>query len=253
MINIWIQFIRKLDPYTIPVFKLYYMMTYVLVVIVGILFPVLSIFYNIHMKVRILSNPSFKVIEYKRAFFLLWLLTMLIGLNSIFAHSTSIPLGLSITRLWPTLIVCFLISILFLLMMRQLRNIRDSNAQRVLDKMKEVAFLLPGSRQEFYWFVTLSFTAGICEEILFRGFLYNSIRLHLPVIVSVFLTNVSFAVAHSGSGAKNITGSFILGVIFSMLYLITGNLLASMLLHAAIDLNTGVTSFKAIRVLKREQ
>lgn len=78
-------------------------------------------------------------------------------------------------------------------------------------------------------FTTLVVIAPICEEVLFRGYLFGKLKKHIPVWVAIIVTSLSFGLIH---GAWNLAvDTFALSVILCLLREITGNLWASILLH----------------------
>ena len=101
-----------------------------------------------------------------------------------------------------------------------------------------LAFLLPQGPGERLTFVAVAFTAGICEEILYRGFLLHVFHadLHLPVRWAAAAAVAAFGIAHSYQGARGIAASTLLGALFMGLYLLTRSLIPCMLLHALVDL-----------------
>jgi membrane protease YdiL (CAAX protease family) len=101
--------------------------------------------------------------------------------------------------------------------------------------------LLPETSQERRWFAAISITAGVCEEILFRGFLIGflmrlPVGLHLPISVALVLSAVAFGLNHIYQGKTGLISTALGGLAFGGLFLLTGNLLLPMLFHAAADL-----------------
>jgi membrane protease YdiL (CAAX protease family) len=113
-------------------------------------------------------------------------------------------------------------------------------AESVIEKMKDNFQYLPKSKREFIWFNLLSLSAGICEEIIFRLFMFSYLLEHTNLVIAFILTNVIFAVTHIGSGKPNIISAFILGLLFTAIYYYTSNIWLSVILHSAIDINAGV-------------
>ncbi len=105
--------------------------------------------------------------------------------------------------------------------------------------MKPLRFILPATGEERWWWVAICATAGIGEEILYRGFLIQYFRhapLHLNLIPALMLACAVFGFAHIYQGLKGIVGTGILGLLLSAVFVITGNLLVPVILHFLIDL-----------------
>lgn len=101
------------------------------------------------------------------------------------------------------------------------------------------SFFLPVTPSERRWFAALCVTAGICEEILFRGFLFHAIRLwplQLGLTAALLMSSVIFGFNHLYQGLGGVVSTSIAGVLFGLLFLLTANLALAIVLHAAIDL-----------------
>jgi membrane protease YdiL (CAAX protease family) len=101
-----------------------------------------------------------------------------------------------------------------------------------------VAFLLPRTARERRWGVATAFTAGICEEVVFRGaFLAGAVGLlHLSLPIAALATSLFFGLGHLYQGLPGVLATTVFGLVATGLYVFTGSLLLSVLLHAAVDL-----------------
>ncbi len=81
-------------------------------------------------------------------------------------------------------------------------------------------------------------TAGICEEVLYRGLLIALAvdLLGLSVLGAAILAVAIFAVAHVYQGLSGMLGTGLLGAVLAALYVTTGSLLLPIIVHALIDL-----------------
>jgi membrane protease YdiL (CAAX protease family) len=107
------------------------------------------------------------------------------------------------------------------------------------DALKSLSFFLPATWEERRWYAFVCVTAGSCEEILFRGFLLHYLRafpfsLHLTLAMT--LAAIIFGLQHLYQGAAGAASTVVLGMLFTMLFLLTGNLLLPMLFHVTLDL-----------------
>lgn len=73
-----------------------------------------------------------------------------------------------------------------------------SNSNGIRDIRKTVRDLLGPALDEASWLdiLILALLAGVCEEVLFRGFLYPWVRLFNPFF-AILLTNLVFAILHA--------------------------------------------------------
>ena len=107
------------------------------------------------------------------------------------------------------------------------------------EALKSMAWFLPATWVERRWFGYVCVTAGICEETLFRGFLLHylhafpwSLNLTLALLVSAII----FGLQHLYQGVAEAIQSGVIGLLMGVLFLLTGNLLTPMIVHAALDL-----------------
>ena len=116
--------------------------------------------------------------------------------------------------------------------------IHPAMRSRINSTLQPLAFLLPQGADERRMFVAVALTAGICEEVLYRGFLLHvctvSAGMRAPVAIS--LSVIAFGVAHLYQGWKGALGATVLGALLMAGYLVTGSLLPGIVIHALIDL-----------------
>jgi len=105
-----------------------------------------------------------------------------------------------------------------------------------VDKLR---FALPANAREHFWWALLSITAGICEECLFRSFLFQYFRSapwQLGFGTAMAIACVLFGLGHLYQGVVAATGTGVLAFLFFLLFLGSGSLLIPILLHALADL-----------------
>jgi membrane protease YdiL (CAAX protease family) len=206
-----------------------------LLLIIVLIVPVLAVL-NSAATTRILNErPDLRWAFYQQGILFQWLLVALIGLALWWQG-----VGLSAIGLWSVWRLDFWLSFvgLSLLSLLVYRWYRPGAvvSRRVNKLYRHVAHYLPVDHRSFHWGVPMALTAGVCEELIFRGYLYHQLLNWMPVWLAVILVNVVFAVTHYATGLLNMLGSFLLGLLFSSLFLLTGDLWLSMWLHALIDL-----------------
>ncbi len=97
--------------------------------------------------------------------------------------------------------------------------------------------MLPRTARERWCAVGTSVTAGVCEEIIFRGLLIAvGVSLGLPLYAAAGLALVVFTLAHLYQGVRDMLLVGLLGLALTYLYLSTGNLIAPILVHVLVDL-----------------
>jgi membrane protease YdiL (CAAX protease family) len=107
------------------------------------------------------------------------------------------------------------------------------------EKLAPVAYLLPRTTDENRWFLALSITAGICEELLVRGYLVWVFRPFVGLWAAVAISIVAFGLAHAYQGVRGILKTGAVGVAMNAIVLLAGWLVPAMLFHAVIDATSG--------------
>lgn len=112
--------------------------------------------------------------------------------------------------------------------------------ERLSARLAPVKRLMPSSRAEWPGFVALAITAGVCEELLFRGFLLWLFSQFLPLWWMAALAQAAlFGIAHAYQGPRGVFLTFAVGVFLTGVMWISGSIWPAMLLHALLDLNSG--------------
>ncbi|MFC4526578.1 CPBP family intramembrane metalloprotease [Dyella halodurans] len=113
---------------------------------------------------------------------------------------------------------------------------------RYAKAIRSLRFISPVSRKERRWWIVVSVTAGVTEELLFRGFLLEYLRghldggPHLSLTLAWLLSSVAFGIGHAYQGWVGIMRTASAGLAFGLLAILTGNLVLPILLHCLIDL-----------------
>jgi membrane protease YdiL (CAAX protease family) len=109
---------------------------------------------------------------------------------------------------------------------------------------KTVNSLLPQSMLEILVWIATSITAGVCEEMAFRGYLQRQLHaLTGSVLAAVLGQGVVFGLLHLYQGWKNVIVVSVLGVMFGALAAWRRNLRANILVHAWGDVWEGWLKF----------
>jgi membrane protease YdiL (CAAX protease family) len=109
---------------------------------------------------------------------------------------------------------------------------------KVAEQFQTVRWYMPHGRHEVRTFYAASMTAGICEEILYRGYLIWYLAQLTSLWVAVPASSVLFGMAHLYLGKAAALRAGLVGLLLAGLYLFTGSLWAPIVLHAAFDLGS---------------
>lgn len=139
-------------------------------------------------------------------------------------------------------------AIAFLLV--QVRQVATASQKKLTGLQSEIGVLslmIPLNGRELAQFNILSLTAGIVEEILWRGYLFWYLSQVMPIWVAAIISTVGFGLAHAYQGLSNVPRVMLVGAVLSGLYLLSGSLWLPMILHASVDLLQGRLAYDVLR------
>ena len=114
---------------------------------------------------------------------------------------------------------------------------------KVVVRLEPVRALLPSTARELSYFIALAVTAGICEEILFRGYLMAYVQPIAGVAGAVVVSSVLFGLGHIYQGLSQAIKIIFVGFVLALFYVASDSLYISMVLHAAFDAVQGRLAF----------
>ena len=187
---------------------------------------------------RLGHDPAARLHHYRRGITFEWAGAALVGLLALLAHSrlrTLWPAGehTGVAAQIPGLAVA-------ILAVTAVYRFGGQAARRALAvQLRPVAALLPRTGDERRWFALLAVTAGVCEELLYRGFGLAGLRWAAPGISTTALivaSGAAFGLAHLYQGRLGVTLTGVLGAYLAWITIAVGSLVPGMLLHALLDL-----------------
>jgi len=107
--------------------------------------------------------------------------------------------------------------------------------------------ILPRTASERDWFMALSATAGVCEELIYRGFVVWALVPWLGLWGAAFASIAGFGVAHAYLGREGMLRATLAGVVLGLVVLMFRSLYPAMILHAALDMGAGAVGFALLR------
>jgi membrane protease YdiL (CAAX protease family) len=106
---------------------------------------------------------------------------------------------------------------------------------------------LPENYRELPAYTVMCVTAGVCEEIMYRGFLVNyfidPLKPGFPWMAAIFPA-VLFSIAHFYQGYIAMFKIFLLSLLFALIFIFSKSLLFVIIIHFLIDLTGGVMAIK---------
>jgi membrane protease YdiL (CAAX protease family) len=128
-----------------------------------------------------------------------------------------------------------------LAVMRQRRHaLADDEALASLrERMGRLEPMLPHTREELALFFKLSVTAGICEELLYRGYIIWYLSHWFAIWPAAALSALVFGVGHAYQGWRGVITTGFVGAFLAAVYNLTGSLYSGMVMHALMDAHSG--------------
>lgn len=176
-----------------------------------------------------------------RAIFTQWLLVAVVAALWVTHRRDPAGLGLLLLPTGGLLGVLVGLATIISLVARQRGGLTGDEElrQRVRDRLAPVERLMPRGRSEFPLFAALAITAGVCEELLFRGFLLWYLAQWMPVPAAALVQALAFGVGHAYQGPRGIVLTGFAGLFFTGVRLVAGSIYPAMLIHALMDLHAG--------------
>ena len=110
---------------------------------------------------------------------------------------------------------------------------------------------LPEHYRELRAYTFMCITAGVCEEILFRGYMvtYFIDPMHdgFPWMAALFPA-VLFSLAHFYQGYKAMLKIFLLSLLFALIFIFSKSLLIVIVIHFLVDLIGGIAAIRMKKI-----
>ena len=214
-----------------------------LFLVLAVLFPLRSGIFGFR-RIRLASpeeRPRVRLSVYRQVIVLQWALALaVLGLWVAYRREWS-GLGLVPRFNWGLGgVLVGMIAMAFAVWRQRQQALGDDDAlSRLRGRMSRIELMLPHSREELALFFKLSITAGICEELLYRGYLIWYLSHWLTIYQAAALASLLFGIGHAYQGWRGVLTTGLVGVFLACVYLFTGSLFLGMVMHALMDAHSG--------------
>lgn len=206
-------------------------------------------------KQSVLDQPEKRVAVYQMSMLHLWLPTIMV-FALVFQSELSIH-DIGLKWHWGLanqigVVGLILLSVYFLLSIKQTNNKPESH-QALRKQLSFIQWFLPTTVKESRYFILgLSISAGICEELLFRGYLMQLLAGYMPTYATVIISSIAFGLGHSYQGPSHMLRSALMGVVMALIYLATDSIIIPVLLHTIVDMYGGAIAYIVFKKATRE-
>lgn len=199
------------------------------------------------LKIEVRTDPTARLRFYRRGIIAAWILTAIVAAIGALAHGAGHPVGLPPAPSTAAQGFVWLLTLelaLFIPISALVMRSRNPRIQRLVRRqIGHLRAMLPVSRAERIRFVAVAFTAGICEEVVYRWFAIGYIRWLAPGssdLLVIVLVAVGFGLAHFYQGRLGVLATGLIGGLFAWLTLQSGSIVPAMIAHVLIDLRVAV-------------
>lgn len=208
---------------------------------------------------ELLAAPALSTMDrltiYASTIAMQWALAALVAWRC-FAHGISLrEVGIAVP--YPGLTFAVTATLTLLLAAQQLFSLRALSRvpraeQGFVGEMARK--LLPQDSLEALAFVGLVVTVAVCEEFLYRGFVFIAFYRAFgdSAAAAIAGSALLFAAAHAYQGRRGIIVTFVVGLVFAGVRLWTGSLVAPMVAHLVTDLIAGLLAPRMLRGARAE-
>ncbi|MGJ8679818.1 CPBP family intramembrane glutamic endopeptidase [Paraglaciecola sp.] len=199
-------------------------------------------------KQKIVSNKTSLSRVYLEGIVILWLPVFFLVVHLVFSPLSLASIGITWASHWQSISsVCILILIIVYFILSSFSLVKDEKSQiSFAEQMSSLAWFMPRNKNQLVLFTLgLSVSAGVCEELIFRGYLLQLLTEYIGLLGAALLSSVIFGLCHLYQGWANVCRTGLIGLVFCGVYIFTETLIIPIILHIAMDVYGGINSYIA--------
>ncbi len=180
------------------------------------------------LKKQLKVDPNARLLYYRTQVLWEWSWVVVLVLIFIPIPQPFQRLGITLPSIYGWIILLALLLGIGLSVFLIRRNPASMEAmQRGLEKSSA---LLPNTPEERKWYALNAITMGICEELLYRGFLIYYIHILLPgvdwILVAI-IQGIIYGLSRAYLGGRGVLLNVLNGFSYGIIFFLSGNLLAT--------------------------
>ena len=149
---------------------------------------------------------------------------------------------------WPDINIFVIVSITAVMIFYLGDVLYGMISKNKIQQIEAMSFVVPLNKNDYKHYIFLAFAAGICEEIVFRGFLVNYLfqlenYIYYAQYIAITIPAVVFAVSHLYQGLWAVFKIFIVALLFGVIFWYSKSLLIVVILHVMVDLISGLVAW----------
>lgn len=224
---------------------------HILFILIGLVIPFMAIIQGKPDMSELNFSSKQKIALYYSNGLIMWIASFLILGAWLFYGRSIASFGFSIPIMGVIVVGCTLGFVILYLGDLIFETLNPSRKQKTINKLSENTPFLPSNSKELAHFTFAAFTAGVCEEIIFRGFFINYLLAFSGHTIvgqwsSILLPALLFSVVHIYQGHKAVLKILLAGILFGLIYYFSRSLLIVIILHFVMDM---ISAYVAMRLL----
>ena len=136
---------------------------------------------------------------------------------------------------WLVAILIAGASIALSLSTRSVQRLDQDERAKHRESFGDLGHFLPQNDRDLKSFYGISVTAGIVEEIVFRGFVLWYLSLLMPLWGAVLVSSVAFGLGHSYQGLGGMLRTGLVGLALGIFYVVSGSIWLPIIAHVLLD------------------
>ncbi len=216
---------------------------HILALILAVLYPLYAKFSYDRYKIRFKKEgPGRKVKGYIQTMAWLW---ALLALGALFWFMNGRSLGTLLIAPQDGILfyagygLAALFTVFTFYQYYGVKHANNDQLAKLRASLESIKDFLPLTRRELRLFYAVSITAGVTEEFLYRAFLIWYLIPLAGLTGAVIASSAIFGFAHFYQGPAGMVKTGLLGLVFALLYTLTGSILLVIALHAVFDMISG--------------
>lgn len=196
------------------------------------------------------GEPLPRVRFYRQTAVLEWLFLMLLLAAWLDFGRPLADLGFVLSAgpgFWACAAICIAMTAYLVYAWRGAMTADREDKNRYAKSFGDLVHFMPQTKRELNNFYVVSITAGIVEEIVYRGFVIWYLGQYLPAWGAVVVSSVAFGLGHSYQGAGGAVRVSLIGLAFGTLYVVTGSIWLPIIAHILLDVLQGATVHEILR------
>jgi membrane protease YdiL (CAAX protease family) len=181
------------------------------------------------LKKQLNTAPDARILYYRTQVLWEWSWVVVLVVIAIPISQPLAWIGLVLPNLWGWIILAALLLGIGLSIVLLQRNPRALSAMQ--RSLQTPSILMPATPLERKWFAVAAITAGICEELLYRGFLTRYLSIYFPgfgfLLISI-LSGLIYGLSRAYQGLKGIIQTALTGFSYAIIFYLSGNLLSNL-------------------------